>query len=419
MKLSERFTAAWNVFRDRTVADDFPPITGPGYYQSASPTSPRLSRGENSRSIVNAIYTKIANDAAAIHFHHVRQDENGNFMSTIDSPLEKALSTSSNLDQSPKAFFLDIFLSLMDEGSIAIVPTDTNKNPKLTDGYEIYSMRVGKVLAWYPSSVRIRLYDERDGQKHEIIVPKSNCALIENPFYSIMNEGNSMLRRLLRKLNKLDQLDASIGSDKLDLIIQLPYAVRTTQQEARAQMRRKSIEDQLAGSKYGIAYIDSSEKVTQLNRAVENDLMSQIQYLTDQFYTQIGVSPDILNGTASESAMLNYYSRVVAVYAEAICQEFTRKFLSETARAQGQAVMFFRDPFELVPVSQIADIADKFTRNEILSSNEMRSIIGYRPIDDPRADELRNKNLNQSAQMEAGEIEPVTTRNSTKGDEGA
>lgn len=415
MKLSERFQSAWNAFRDQSVKDEFDYEFGTwaGVVTSVPPETGtrRIKRFGNERSIINAVINRIAVDAAAIEIHHVRLDENGRFQDYMNTSLEECLDLNANADQTGRAFRQDMVQSVLDEGIVCVAPIETNRDPNDTDSYDIYSLRVCKIVQWAPTRVKIDAYDERDGRHKQIWMNKSDVAIVENPFFSVMNDANSTLRRIVRKLNTLDVVDVQIGANKLDLLIQLPYQVRSEAQRARAQQRQKDIEVQLSGSKYGIAYIDATEKVTQLNRSIENNLLSQVQYLTDMFYSQLGITMEIMNGTANEATMLNYYNRTIAALLNAFCDEFRWKFLTKTARTQGQSIEFYRNPFELVPVGSIADIADKFTRNEILSSNEMRGIIGFKPVMDERADELRNKNLNQSKEAEAGNIEPVTTKN--------
>lgn len=414
MKLSERFQAAWNVFRADRQPEDFQDDYGPyGYVVSTLPPpsgARRPRRGGNERSIINAVLTRIAVDAAAIEIHHVQLDENDRFQYYRDSHLENCLDLDANLDQTGRALRQDMIQSVLDEGVVCVAPIDTTRDPMRTDSYDILSLRVGKIVQWYPEFVIVDLYDERDGKHKRVPFKKSDVAIVENPFFSVMNDANSTLRRVVHKLNTLDIVDNQVGSDKLDLLIQLPYLVRSPAQRARAEQRQKDIEVQLSSSKYGVAYIDATEKVTQLNRSVENNLLSQVEFLTGMLYSQLGITQEIMNGTADEATMLNYYNRTIAPILNAFCDEFKRKFLTVTGRTQGQSIEFFRNPFELVPVNSIADIADKFTRNEILSSNEVRGLIGFKPVDDERADELRNKNLNQSKQAETGEIEPVTTR---------
>lgn len=385
----------WNAFNSRDP-------TRFGYYTEGAsyfyrPDRPTLSRG-NERSIVNSIYSCISNDVAQIKFVHARVDQNGNYMSAIESPLNQCLSLEANLDQTGRAFIQDVVLSMFDEGCVAVVPVIADHDPLISDGLAIYSMRTARIVEWYPNQVRVRLYDERDGLKKELLMNKSEVAIIENPFYSVMNEPNSTLQRLIRKLNLLDSIDERSNSGKLDLIIQLPYVIKTEARRQQAENRRKDIEMQLSGSKYGIAYTDGTEHITQLNRSLDNNLREQIKDLKEDLYSQLGITQAILDGSASEQEMLNYYNRTVEPIVSAICDEYKRKFLSKTARSQKQSIVYFRDPFKLVPVSQIADIADKFTRNEILSSNEVRRIVGYSPVDDDKANELRNKNLNQSAE---------------------
>lgn len=371
----------------------------PAFYEEANgsffrPDRPRLSRG-NERTIITSIINRIAIDVAALEFKHVRLDENGRFKEEIDSDLNQCLTVSANIDQTARAFRQDIVVSMLNEGVVAVVPVDTTSNPE-NSSYDILSMRTGKVLTWYPNSVQVDVYDERVGQHKQIFMPKAATAIIENPLFAVMNEPNSTLQRLVRKLSLLDFIDEHNSSGKLDLIIQLPYVIKSEARKVQADNRRKEIERQLAGSKYGIAYTDGTEKITQLNRAVDNNLMSQIEYLTRMLYSQLGMTDAIMDGTADEATMLNYYNRTIEPIASAIVDEMYRKFLTKTARTQKQSIEFFRDPFKLVPINNIAEIADKFTRNEIMTSNEIRQIVGMKPSDDPGADELRNKNLNQS-----------------------
>lgn len=386
-----RFKSAWNVFlnRDPTrVRRDY----GPSYY--SRPDRLRLSRNAE-QTILNAILTRISMDAAAININHVRLDENGRYLEKIDSGLNYCLSIEANIDQSGRAFRQDAVATMLDKGSIAIVPVDTDSNPDSTGSYRIESLRVGTITEWYPANVRVKLYNDRTGHKQEIVVPKSTIAIVENPFYGVMNAPNSTLQRLVRKLRLLDAIDEQSASGKLDLIIQLPYVIKTEARRQQAEIRRKEIEQQLAGTKYGIAYTDGTERITQLNRAVENNLMSQIEYLTSMLYSQLGITQSILDGTADEKTMLNYNNRLIEPILSAIVDELKRKFLTKTARSQRQSIAFFSDPFKLVPVNNIAEIADKFTRNEIMTSNEIRQIIGMKPSKDPKADELRNKNLSE------------------------
>lgn len=366
---------------------------GQSYYYR--PDRPHFSRG-NEKTIVTSVYNRIALDAAAISIQHVRLDENDRFLSVINSDFNNCLNLEANVDQTGRAFIQDVVMSMLNEGCVAIVPVDTDDCPDSTGSYSIQSMRVGKIVEWYPYHVRVDLYNERTGRKQEVTVPKSTVAIVENPLYAVINEPNSTMQRLVRKLNLLDVIDEQSGSGKMNLIIQLPYTVKTETRRQQAENRRKEVENQLFNSKYGIAYTDGTERITQLNRPVENNLMSQIEYLTSMLYSQLGITQSILDGTADEKTMLNYYNRSIEPIVSAIVDEMKRKFLTKTARSQKQSILFFRDPFKLVPVDHIADIADKFTRNEIVSSNEIRQIIGMKPSTDPKADELRNKNINQA-----------------------
>lgn len=402
-KITDRLRHAWNAFngRSNSVENQF------GYGSSTSYRPDRFSQifTINDRSLMTALYNRIAIDVAAVPIKHVRENKNHQMVGEIESSLNSIFNLEANLDQTGRSFVQDIVMSMCDEGVVAVVPTDTSENPKFSDSYDIFKMRVGKIIEWYPSDVKVRLYNERSGKKEDIVVSKYDTAIIENPLYSVMNEPNSNAKRLMRKLALLDKIDERGASGKLDMLIQLPYVVKTTTKQEQADSRRKAIEDQLVNSKYGIAYIDGSEKVIQLNKSLENNLLSQIEYLTKTLLGQLGITQEVFNGTADEKAMLNYYNRTVEPMLAAITDEFKRKFLTKTARTQGQSIHYIRQPFRLVPVDQVAEIADKFTRNEILSSNELRSIMGYTPVDDPRADELRNKNLNQSNE----EINPVST----------
>lgn len=371
---------------------------------SSRPDRTILTRG-NERSIVNAVYNRIANDVAQINLLHAELDANGKYVTTIDDDLNKCLTLQANIDQTGRAFILDLVLSMFDEGVVAVVPIDTDVSPDITDGYKIYTMRTARILQWFPSYVKVRAYDDRIGQYKEIDCPKDSIAIIENPFYTVMNEPNSTAKRLMRKLNLIDMLDERNSGKKLDLIIQLPYIVKSEARRQQAEHRRLEIEKQLTSSEYGIAYTDGTENIIQLNRPVENQLATQVQDLRTDLYAQLGITQTILDGSASEQQMLNYYSRTVEPILSAIADEFKRKFLTKNARTRGQSIWFFRDPFKLVPVEKIADVADKFTRNEILSSNEIRAIVGYKPVDDPAANELRNKNLNQPVD---GNGEPKT-----------
>lgn len=390
--LGSRLRHAWNVFRSRDPTVNYED-GGASYYRR--PDRIHLTRG-NERSLVTSVYNRIALDVAAIGIKHCKIDENGRYLYDMKSGLNNCLNLSANQDQTGRAFIQDVVMSMLDEGCVAIVPTDTTLNPKETQSYDILSMRTGKIIQWRPRQVQIRLYNESTGKKEELWLPKESVAIVENPLYAVINEPNSTMQRLMRKLSLLDVTDEQTASGKLDLIIQLPYVIKTEARRQQAETRRKDIEMQLAGSKYGIAYTDSTERITQLNRSVENNLMKQVEYLTNLLYSQLGVTQAVLEGTADEQAMLNYYSRTIEPIVSAIVDEMKRKFLSKTARTQLQTITFFRDPFKLVPVNNIADIADKFTRNEILTSNELRQIIGMKPSKDPKADELRNSNISQS-----------------------
>lgn len=387
-----RFKHAWNAFFNRDPTVYYREETGPSY--SYRPDRVRFTRG-NERSIVTAIYNRIALDVSSVVIQHCKLDKNGRFESVIDSTLNRCLNLEANKDQTGRAFKQDIVMSLLDEGCIAVAPIDTDIDPKDTESYKILTMRTGKIVDWYPSYVKIRAYNDNTGQKEEVLFDKSKVAIIENPLYAVMNEPNSTMQRLIRKLNLLDLIDEQSGSGKLDLIIQLPYTVKTEARRQQAETRRKDIESQLTGSKYGIAYTDATERITQLNRPVENNLLKQIEYLTSMLYSQLGITQSILDGTADEQTMLNYINRTVEPIVSAIVDEMKRKFLTQTAITQGQSILFFRDPFRLVPVNNIADIADKFTRNEIMTSNEIRQAIGMKPSDDPKADQLVNSNISQ------------------------
>lgn len=396
MGLRNRLQHAWNAFANKDPT--YGSYGGYGGY-SYRPDRPRFSRG-NERSIVTAVLNKISIDCAAINIEHVRLDDNDRFVEVMNTGLNKCLTLEANIDQTGRAFIQDAVMSLMDEGCIAIVPVETTLNPNISGGFDITNMRVGKVLEWYPDKVSIRVYNEKTGQKQDIVMPKNTVSIVENPLYAVMNEPNSTMQRLIRKLNILDAIDEQSGSGKLDLIIQLPYLVRSQQRRQQAEERRKAIEDQLSNSKYGVAYTDGTEHVTQLNRSVENNLMSQIEYLTSMLYSQLGITQSVMDGTADDKTMLNYYNRTIEPILSAIVDEMKRKFLTKTARSQKQSIVFFRDPFRLVPVADLAEIADKMTRNEIMSSNEIRQIVGMKPSDDPKADELRNKNLSEPTSEE-------------------
>ena len=391
MGLRDRLQHAWNAFFNRDPTSNY--RTNEISY-SYRPDRPRLSRG-NERSIVTAIYNRIALDVASIDIKHCKLDENGRYIKDMKSGLNECLTVEANMDQTARAFIQDIVISMLDEGVVAVVPVDTTFNPKTTGSYDITSMRTGKILEWSATTVKVKVYNDRTGQKEDIILPKNMVGIIENPLYSVINEPNSTMQRLIRKLNLLDSIDEQSGAGKLDLIIQLPYIIKTEARRQQAETRRKEIEMQLAGSKYGIAYTDGTERVTQLNRPVENNLMKQIEYLTSMLYSQLGFHQTILDGTADEKTMLNYTNRTIEPIASAIVDELKRKFLTKTARTQGQSIEFFRNPFRLVPINNIAEIADKFTRNEILTSNEIRQIIGMKPSNDPKADQLINSNIAQ------------------------
>lgn len=387
-----RLKHAWSVFMNKDPSREFRD-TGVSYYYR--PDRPRFTRG-NEQSIVTSVYNRIALDVASVAIRHVRLDESNRYLEDIKSSLNDCLSLEANVDQTGRSFMQDVVMSMFDEGCVAIVPVDTTFDPEVTSSYDILSMRTGKILEWKPQHVRVRVYNDKTGQKEDILVPKSTVAIIENPLYAVINEPNSTMQRLIRKLNLLDVIDEQSSSGKLDLIIQLPYVIKTEARRQQAENRRKDIENQLAGSKYGIAYTDGTERITQLNRSVENNLMGQIEYLTSMLYSQLGITTTILDGTADEKTMLNYNNRTIEPILSAIVDEMKRKFLTKTARSQRQSITFFRDPLRLVPVNDLAEIADKFTRNEIMTSNEIRQVIGMKPSDDPRADELRNKNLNPS-----------------------
>lgn len=410
MSFGSRLKHAWNAFTGNIQMN----YRDLGMSYSYRADRPRMSRG-NERSIVTSVYNRIALDVAALNVQHVRLDENGRFLSVIDDGLNNCLTLEANVDQTARSFIQDVVISMFDEGSVAIVPVDTTTDPNVSGSYDIQSLRVGQILDWYPQYIRTRVYNEQTGRKEDIVVPKSAVAIIENPLYAVINEPNSTMQRLIRKLNLLDVIDEQSGSGKLDLIIQLPYVIKTEARRQQAENRRKDIESQLSGSKYGITYTDGTEHITQLNRSVNNNLMSQIEYLTSMLYSQLGITQSILDGTADEKTMLNYNNRTIEPIISAIVDEMKRKFLTKTARSQRQSISFFRDPFKLVPVNEIAEIADKFTRNEIMTSNEIRQVIGMKPSDDPRADELRNKNLSEpSGSDQQSEEAPITTDNSVE-----
>lgn len=410
MSFGSRLKHAWNAFTGNIQMN----YRDLGMSYSYRADRPRMSRG-NERSIVTSVYNRIALDVAALNVQHVRLDENGRFLSVIDDGLNNCLTLEANVDQTARSFIQDVVISMFDEGSVAIVPVDTTTDPNVSGSYDIQSLRVGQILDWYPQYIRTRVYNEQTGRKEDIVVPKSAVAIIENPLYAVINEPNSTMQRLIRKLNLLDVIDEQSGSGKLDLIIQLPYVIKTEARRQQAENRRKDIESQLSGSKYGIAYTDGTEHITQLNRSVNNNLMSQIEYLTSMLYSQLGITQSILDGTADEKTMLNYNNRTIEPIISAIVDEMKRKFLTKTARSQRQSISFFRDPLKLVPVNEIAEIADKFTRNEIMTSNEIRQVVGMKPSDDSRADELRNKNLSEpSGSDQQSEEAPITTDNSVE-----
>ena len=389
----QRLQHGWNAFRgrDRPTYEDY----GYGSYRRPDKT---VQKGGSERSITTAIYNRIAMDVAANKIEHVKLDETGRYKETIKDGLNDCLTVEANLDQTSRAFFHDVVLSMLDEGCVAIVPFETTMDPNKSSSYDIKGLRVGKIVQWYPRHVKIELYDEAIGQKRQLVFEKRIVSIIENPFYAVMNEPNSILQRLIRKLNLLDSIDEQSGSGKLDLIIQLPYVIKSAARREQAEQRRRDIEHQLAGTKYGIAYTDGTEHITQLNRPVENNLMNQIEYLMNTLYSQLGITPEILNGTASQETMVNYTTRTIEPILSAIVDEMKRKFLTKTARSQGHSIMFTSDPFKLVPIDKVADIAEKFVGNEILTPNELRVIVGFKPVEDEKADELRNRRLNQNSE---------------------
>lgn len=392
MSIFERLQHGWNAFMNKDPTAGIHYNTGPSY--SYRPDRPRVTRG-NERTIVNAIISRIAIDAANISIQHVKLDDNNRYIETLSTGLNYCLSVEANIDQTARALIQDIVISMLDEGVVAVVPVDTSSDPNNNASYDIYSMRTAKILEWYPKHIKVRIYNDRTGQKEDVMVLKRNAAIIENPLFSVMNEPNSTAQRLIRKLSLLDAIDEQSGAGKLDLIIQLPYSIRTEGRRAQAEERRKSIEEQLAGTKYGIAYTDATEHITQLNRSVDNNLMKQIEYLTSMLHSQLGITTSIMDGSADTVTLNNYYTRLIEPIVAAIVDEFNRKFLNKTVRAQKQSIRYFRDAFKLMSVNEIADAADKMTRNEIMTSNEFRQIIGLKPSKDPGADELRNKNLNK------------------------
>ena len=418
MGITDRLQHAWNAFLYND--NNFTNYRSIGASSSFKPDRTRFSRG-NERSIVTSVYNRLALDASSIAIKHVKLDENGRYTEEINSGLNNCLNLEANIDQTGRAFLQDVVMSMLDEGCVAIVPVDTTINPIVSGSYEINTMRTAKIMEWHPAHVRVRVYNDQKGFHEEITLPKANVAIIENPLYSVINEPNSTMQRLVRKLNLLDVVDEQTSSGKLDLIIQLPYVIKSDARRQQAEDRRKDIEMQLSGSKYGIAYTDGTEKITQLNRPAENNLMKQVEYLTAMLYSQLGLTQSILDGTADDKTMLNYYNRTIEPIISAVVDEIKRKFLTKTARTQRQSIMYFRDPFKLVPVNDIAEIADKFTRNEILSSNEVRQIVGLKPSDNPEADELRNKNLNKSneeiAQKPVAQIKETDKKEESETDE--
>ena len=408
MRMRDRLQHAWNafVYNDNTYTNP----QNLGGFSTFKPDRVHFSRGVE-KSIVTSVYNRLALDVSSIAIKHVRLDDNGRYTEEINSGLHNCLNVEANIDQTGRAFLQDVVMSMLDEGCVAIVPVDTTVNPAISGSYDINTMRTGKILEWYPAHVRVRVYNDKKGIHEELTLPKSTVAIIENPLYAVINEPNSTMQRLIRKLNLLDVVDEQTSAGKLDLIIQLPYVIKSEARRKQAEERRKDIEMQLAGSKYGIAYTDGTERITQLNRPAENNLMKQVEYLTNMLYSQLGLTQSILEGSADEKTMLNYYNRTIEPIIAAIVDEIKRKFLTKTARAQKQSVMFFRDPFKLVPVENIAEIADKFTRNEIMTSNEIRQVVGMMPSKDPGADELRNKNLNQSAEEIDGNKQPEEIQN--------
>lgn len=406
--LTSRLKNVWNAFRNR---DPTTFHVEPGMSYTYRPDRVRFSRG-NERSIVTSVYNRVGMDVAAIDIKHCRIDEGGRYVKDIDSGLNNCLTLEANIDQTGRAFIQDVVMSMFDEGAVAIVPVETTMDPTTSSSFDVISMRTGKIVEWFPRSVKVEVYNDRTGRREQIILPKKSVAIIENPLYSVINEPNSTMQRLVRKLNLLDAIDEQSGSGKLDLIIQLPYVVKGETRQKQAEQRKDSIIEQLKGP-YGIAYIDGTEKVTQLNRPVENNLLKQVEYLTNMLYSQIGMTPSVLDGTADEQTMLNYNNRTIEPIVAAITGAMKRRFLSKTARTQGQTIMSFRDPFKLVPINNIAEIADKFTRNEILTSNEIRQIIGFKPSKDPKADKLINSNITQPTEGDAN-MSGVTETASTK-----
>lgn len=410
-----RLRHAFNAFMNRDPTSDYT-NTGPGY--STRPDRPRFTRG-NERTIVTSIYNRIALDVASININHCRVDGDGRFVEAISSPLNNCLNLEANIDQTGRAFVQDVVMSMLDEGCVAIVPIDTSIDPANSSSYDILSMRTGKILEWYPQHVKVRVYNENTGEKEDIKLAKEYVAIVENPLYAVINEHNSTMQRLMRKLSLLDSMDERTSTGKLDMIIQLPYVIKSKARREEADRRRKELEDQLSGSTYGIGYVDGTERIVQLNRPLDNNLMKQVEYLTNQLYSQLGITQSILDGSANEQEMLNYHTRTIEPIISAIVDEMKRKFLTKTARTRLQTIKFFRDPFKLAPISNIAEIADKFTRNEVLTSNEVRQIIGMKPSNDPKADQLRNSNLNHPDEKDGDQVtnEQVDDSTMEKGEE--
>ncbi len=408
MSISSRFKKAWNVFLNRDPTNASYSVIGPSY--SYRPDRTRLTGG-NEKSIVTAIYNRIALDVASVEIKHTKLDENGRYVEDMNSGLNNCLTLEANIDQTARSFIQDIVISMFDEGCVAVVPIDTDRDITTNETADIYTMRTAKIVEWYPQDVKVRVYNDRKGRKEDVILPKRSVAIIENPLYAVINEPNSTMKRLVRKLNLLDYVDEQSTSGKLDLIFQLPYMVKTEARRKQAEERKDELERQLRDSPFGIAYIDGTEKVTQLNRPIENNLMKTIEYLTSMLFSQLGITQSVMDGSADEKTMLNYHNRSIEPIVSAIAVEYKRKFLSKTARTQRQSISVFRDPFKLVPVSDIAEIADKFTRNEIASTNEMRQVIGWKPSKDPRADELRNKNLSEPKDSDPIDLKPTKEEN--------
>lgn len=413
-----RLKHAWNAFINKDSERQY---FNYGYSSGYRRDRPKFSRGVD-RTIISSVYNRIALDVSQITIQHVKLDKNGRYKETIDSKLNDCLTLEANIDQTSRDFIQDLVLTMFDEGCAAIVPVDTSDDILRTGSFDILSMRVGKIVEWFPRAVRVNVYNDQTGEREEIVLPKERVAIVDNPFYCVMNESNSVVQRIIQKFRLLDAVDEYSSSGKLDLIIQLPYVIKTKAREDQAEQRRKLIENQLANSKYGIAYIDGTEHITQLNRSLENNFLTQIQYLVDLFYSQMGITSEVMNSTADEKTMLNYNTRTIEPIISAISDNMKRKFLTKTARSQGQSIMFFKDPFKLVPVSDLAEIADKMTRNEIMSSNELRQIIGMKPSSDPSADELRNKNLSQPAENKQPSnvqklIDKVSAEESKEGEE--